>query len=193
MAVQGNIPQIAALKKAVEARMGMEMQTHNDFLALVDAIENDLKEHMSDSTLQRLWGYSTRVCSSVSIRTLNVLSRFAGHDDWKEFCGSLLKMLPYESEEFMEKSIIVDSLEPGTTIRLAWYPDRIVTVRFLGGFRFEVIASENSSLKPGDSFSCFQIQVGRELYLDKFSRKGSEDQTRYVVGQRNGITSATIL
>ena len=49
---------------------------------------------------------------------------------------------------------------------------------------------------PGDSFSCLQIQKGRELYMDCFARSGEEvcnSTNRYVVGQISGITIIEIV
>ena len=38
-----------------------------------------------------------------------------------------------------------------------------------------------------------QIQAGRPLYLDRFSRAGSEAESRYVVGERSGLTLVSFL
>lgn len=55
-----------------------------------------------------------------------------------------------------------------------------------------MLESLNSSLKKGDSFECLQIQNGRPLYLDRFRRAGSEEETRYVVGERYGLTCVRV-
>ena len=189
MSVSVNIPEISALRSRVEAVYGHSLQTHNAFISLVDAIDAGLREHLSESTLERLWGYSTRSADTVSLRTLDVLSRYAGNASWKDFCRALKASSPVESEEFTGESILSTRLEPGTRLQLAWLPDRLVTVCYIGQNRFVVQDSLNSSLKPGDSFECLQIQVGRPLYLDRFRRAGSSGEARYVAGERNGLTS----
>ena len=55
--------------------------------------------------------------------------------------------------------------------------------------RFTVIDSINSGLKPGDSFECCWFQKGRPLYMDRFRRCGSMEETRYVAGERSGLTT----
>lgn len=193
MSVQTNIPQVVSLKAEIETTLGHRVETHNDFLLLVDAIESALSEHMSESTLERLWGYSTRTSRTVSVRTLNVLSRYVGRASWQDFCDWVKDSSGRESEEIKVDSIDVATLMPGTRLKLGWLPDRIITVRYIGGYRFIVQSSQNSSLEPGDNFSCFSIRPGRELYLEQFVRRDSDDFGCYVVAQNNGLTTVEII
>ena len=193
MSVSVNIPQIQALRQRVEEVFRQPLATHNAFIALVDDIDNTLREHLSESTMERLWGYSTRGAESVSLRTLNVLSRYAGFASWPAFCEDLQVSGQVESEEFADEAVSASSLPVGTELVLAWMPDRIVTVKYLGNNRFEVVESIHSSLRPGDSFECLQFQTGRPLYMDHFRRAGSLAEARYVAGEQHGLTSVAIL
>lgn len=193
MSVSVIIPEIVALRQRVEATFGKPLATHNSFIALVDAIESSVKEHLSESTLERMWGYSTRGTDAISLRTLDVLSRYVGAVSWKGFCTDLKESSGVESEEFGGESIISFSLEIGSYLRLGWLPNRLITVQYLGNNRFVVTESLNSSLIPGDSFECLQIQMGRPLYLDRFVRAGSDSETRYVAGEKNGLTLVKVL
>ena len=193
MSVSIKRPEIAALRQRVEAAFGQPLATHNAFISLVDKMDAQLREHISESTLERLWGYSTRGADAISLRTLDVLSRYVGATSWKEFCVTLKESSPIESEEFSGESIIVSSLAPRTLLQLGWQPDRLIEIEYLGNNRFVVRESQHSSLQPGDSFECIQIQKGRPLYLDRFRRAGSLAETRYVAGERSGLTCATIL
>lgn len=184
MSIKANIPEIVVLKGRVEEVFGDSLQTHNAFIALADKIERALREHVSESTLERLWGYSTRGADAVSVRTLDVLARYCGAANWKAFTDGLS-----ESEEFPREGISADSLQPGDRIRLGWLPDRLITVQLADDSRFTVTESLNSSLRPGDSFTCQWFQMGRPMYLDRFRRKGSADEARYVAGERSGLTT----
>jgi hypothetical protein len=192
-----DLPQIAALRNRVEDTVGFQMKTHNDFVMLVDIIERQLKEHMSETTLERVWGYSTRGYDTVSMRTLSVLARLVNTNDWESFCQMLRDEDQKESEIFSANSILTTNLTVGTRLRIGWQPDRLITVKYLGDNRFEAEATENSSIKPGDSFSCMQLQKGRELYMDMFQRANEsstpDPNARYVVGQRNGLTTLEVL
>ena len=188
MSVSVNIPEITALRSRVEEKYGEPLETHNGFILLVGAIEAEVREHVSESTLERMWGYSTREAAYISLRTLNVLSRYVGASSWKGFCEELKTSSQVESEEFSGDSIVTAALAAGKRLQLGWLPDRMITVEYLGMNRFVVIESLNSSLRPGDSFECLQIQVGRPLYLDRFRRTGADGEARYVAGERSGLT-----
>lgn len=192
MSVSVNIPEITVLRSRVEEKYGKMLETHNGFISLVSDIEAKVREHVSESTLERMWGYSTREADAVSVRTLNVLSRYVGASSWKGFCDDLKNSSQIESEEFSGDSVVSAALVAGKRLQLGWLPDRLITIEYLGKNRFVVIESINSSLQPGDSFECIQIQAGRPLYLDRFRRAGSEKEVRYVAGERSGLTIVEI-
>jgi len=192
MNIKSDIPQIELLRQRVEKSIDFPLSTHGDFLRLSAGIEYTLREHMSESTLERLWGYSTRHYETVSMRTLNVLCRFIGFHGWDDFCESSGRS-PKESELFAGETINTSDLETGTRIRLSWPPDRTCIVRYLGNNRFIAEATENSTMKTGDTFSCLQFQKGRELHLDSFRKAGSEEKYRYVVGIDTGLTGLEII
>ena len=190
MSIQANIPEIAALRKEVEGKFGTPLHTHAHFVSLTESIEEKLHEHLSPTTLERVWGYSTRHYDTVSRRTLDVLARYAEKGSWEEFCTYLKLSSSTESDFFTEGILSASSLSIGTRLRLGWQPDRICEVRYLGGYRFEVESATNGSLRAGDSFSCLQFQLGKPLYMDCFRRAGdtSEENLRYAVGRENGLT-----
>lgn len=192
MNIKSDIPQITLLKQKVEKSIDFPLSTHGDFLRLSAGIEFMLREHMSESTLERLWGYSTRRYDTVSLRTLNVLSRFIGLNSWEQFCDNLSKS-GVESELFSGNTIDTSNLAVGTRIRLGWPPDRLCTVRYLGDNRFIAEETENSTMQPGDTFSCLQFQKGRELHLDDFRKADPSERYRYVVGLNTGLTTLDLL
>ena len=169
------------------------LEAHNDFIALVNAIEAEVREHVSEGTLERMWGYATRETEAISRRTLNVLSRYIGASSWKGFRADLKLSSQIESEEFSGNSTISATLIAGKRLQLGWLPDRIITVEYLGINRFVVKDSLNSSLQPGDSFECIQIRVGRPLFLERFRRANADEEVRYVAGERSDLTLVKVL
>ena len=188
MNIKSDIPQIYVLRQRVEHKVGFSLDTHGDFLTLSAKIEACLREHMSESTLERIWGYSTRHYDTVSSRSLNVLSRFIGFHGWEEFCNSLSSGNP-GSELFDGDSIDVAELESGARIRLGWAPDRVCIVRYLGNFQFIAEVTENSTMQPGDTFCCRQFQKHRAAHLDNFCKAGTEKRHTYIIGKNTGITT----
>ena len=192
MNIKADIPQIALLKQHVEKSIDFSLTTHGDFVRLSAGIEFTMREHMSESTLERLWGYSTRRYDTVSERTLNVLARFVGLRSWEHFCQSI-STASGESELFTGSTINTSDLEVGSRIRIGWPPDRICVIRYLGDNRFVAEQTLNSTMQADDTFSCLQFQKGRQLYMDNFYKKGSSDTQRYVVGINSGLTTLEII
>lgn len=195
MSIQANIPEIAALRQEVENQYGSLLHTHAHFVSLTEAIEETLHEHMSPTTLERVWGYSTRHYNTVSRRTLDVLARYAERENWDDFCAYLKQMEGTESDFFTDDILSTSSLHVGTRLRLGWQPDRVCEVRYMGDYRFVVESVTNGSLRIGDSFSCLQFQLGQLLYMDCFHRvdEASEENQRYAVGRENGLTLLEIV
>ena len=181
-------PQIKALRNEVEKRVG-SINTHNNFAKLETQIEIKCKEHVSITTLERIWGYSTRNANNVSERILDIIARFVDAKSWEDFCSK--QSGNKESMIFENKDIInCDNLKKGTRIRLAWQPDRVCEIEYLGDYRFVAVRTENSTIKAGDTFRCLQIQKGRELHMDNFTRYGQQESNnaRYIVGETNGLS-----
>lgn len=195
MSILANIPQIAALRGEIEAAAGRALHTHLDFVALTEKIEERLREHISPTTLERVWGYSTRHYDTVSRRTLDVLARYADKESWDNYCIYLKQQNNSESDFFTKDILTVSSLNVGIRIRLGWQPDRICEVRYTGDYRFVVESVTNGSLHVGDSFSCLQFQLGKLLYMDCFLRADEtmDSNQRYAVGRENGLTLLEII
>lgn len=201
MSIDSNIPQIAALRKAVEGSISFPLSVHGDFMKLSLLISQRIGESISESTLERVWGYSTRHYDTVSVRTLNILARFIGISSWRDFSEGLKGSLSGDSEMFASSAIFSSELPVGARLKLGWMPDRICVIRHLGECRFVAEETFNATMQPGDTFYCFQFQKGRSVCMDHFVRAcdafSSDDHTheslRYVVGQHSGLTVLEVL
>ncbi len=87
---------IALLRQKIEEEVGRQMQTPKDFDYLSDCVFEECHQKISPTTLKRLWGYLSEVATP-RISTLNILSQFAGYQDWESFC--LQMQPPIEQEE----------------------------------------------------------------------------------------------
>ena len=185
MNIRTDIPQIAALREAVETTTGITPCTHADFIALGLAAERILKEHISESTLERVWGYSTRGYETVSKRTLDVLARLAGNPGWEAFCKAIGAE---EDSGFIDdpETLESESLPEGARLKLCWHPDRTVILRHLEGSSFVVEHNENSKLSEGTVLTCKGFHKGSTVYMEL-------PQGLYVAGKEYGLTSLEIL
>ena len=189
MGIKRNIPQISALRQRVEYRFGRKLAVHADFQALTAAIETTLRLHISETTLERVWGYSTRGYDTVSLHTLDVLAAYAEGCGWEDFCKLLQEGTNCESEYFNSEHIDSSELKEGDRLQIGWLPDRICEIRYLGENRFLAERCENSKLQAGDTFSCLQFTLGHPLTMTDLFRNNSLIGPTYVVGQKNGLTT----
>ncbi len=189
MVIKRNIPQISALRQHVERRFGKKLAVHADFQALTAAIEAALRLHISETTLERVWGYSTRGYDTVSLHTLDVLAAYAEGCSWEDFCKLLQEGTNCESDYFNTEHIDSRELTEGDRLRIGWLPDRICEIRYLGENRFQAERCENSKLQAGDTFSCLQFTLGHPLTMTDLCRNNSLIGPTYVVGQKNGLTT----
>lgn len=191
MAIKSNIPQISALRKRIEERFGKPLLVHADFLSLVAVIEMEQRQHISESTLERVWGYSTRGYDTVSLRTLDVLSQYGAGCSWIKFCESLSASC--ESTLFNIERVTSSELTKGDCLCIGWLPDRVCQLRYLGANRFVAEKCENSKMQKGDTFSCLQFILGKEAVLSDFCQADSTQAQTYVVGQKHGLTMLYII
>lgn len=194
MAIDSKIPEVSVLRGEVERTFGRPLQIHSDFEALREEIFERTRQHVSETTLERLWEYSTRGYEGVQRRTLDVLCGYIGVESWQKFTDNLKKTALSESAFFDEDTVNASSLAPGDRIRIGWHPDREIIIRYEGGDRFFTEESRNAKIQPGDTFSCLQFQLHAPLYLENLrDSAGAQRGVRYGVGLRNGITMLQLL
>lgn len=180
------MPELAYLLTEVENRYGRRIATTTDFESLSFVIEHQTGEQISSSTLKRLWGYVS-LNPTPRIATLDILSKFVGHKNFKAFCESLKISKNFVSTFFTAKYQTVAELNAGAEVSIGWAPNRLVRLKYYGDFQFEVMSSENSQLLAGDRFELSEIIIGYPLYISRILRDG-EYTPSYVAGRNSGIT-----
>lgn len=194
MAVDSSLPQIAALRKKIENVLGRTLITHNDFVELASLIKETSRKHISETTLERVWNYSTRGYENISLYTLNVLSEFAGFSNWQKFCEELKRESFSDSDMFDDPVICSKDLHPDTKIKIGWMPDRVCFIKYLGNNRFIAEECYNSTMKEGDIFSCLEFRINNPVTMTDFhSADGRIKGGTYVAGILEGITLLKIL
>jgi len=192
MATKSDSPQVAALLKTAERKFGHPVRTPSDFLLLADKIEATTGEHISDSTIKRLYkpslGYDT-----VSERTLNVIAQYIGFEHNDAFVADLaVKGLAESDMTNGEDSIKASDLNIGVEVEIAWMPDRVCRLRYLGDRKFEALECLNSKIKPGDTFYCTSFSKGRKLYVDDLVHEG-EIYESYGMGTEHGLIRVSVI
>lgn len=185
-----HIPELTYLLSEVELKYGRRVATSTDFESLSVVIEHQTGELVSSSTLKRLWGYVS-LNPTPRMSTLDILSRFVGHKDFRHFCRSLTESNIFSSTFFSSRCLVSSDLSVGQKVVIGWAPDRIIKVIYHGEHLFEVEESVNSQLKKGDRFELSEIILGYPLFISRILRDG-EYTPSYIAGQNGGINMMDI-
>lgn len=173
--------------REVEKVYGRPVRTPADFVLLAERIETKTREHISDSTIKRLYKPSLAY-KTVTDRTLNVIAAYAGYPHFQAFMKDLAQRGIIESELIAgEESVKAANLAEGALVRIAWMPDRECLLKYLGERKFIVLNAANSKIQPGDTFFCSTFIKGRPLYVDNLQH-GGESFESYAMGTEHGLT-----
>lgn len=186
-----DIPELNYLISMVEKRFGRSISTSNDFEALSIVIEYETHDHISASTLKRLWGYVTSN-PTPRVSTLDILARFVGFKDFKAFCREICSTDGMESSYFLSECLMAEDLAPGDMVVVGWNPNRIIKLLHLGGTRFRVEDKGKSRLEQNDEFDCVSFLLGSPLYISNIIRSGTPIGA-YVAGSAKGLTQIRVI
>ena len=92
-----------------------------------------------------------------------------------------------ESDFIHTNAIHADECQNGDRVRIAWLPDRICVLNYLGDYRWRVEEAVNSKLHVGDTFSCRVMAQGEVLNVDHVVTANGTFEG-YYMGRKNGLT-----
>ena len=148
-------------------------------------LEYECKEVVSVSTLKRLWGYVSQQTTPREA-TLDVIARFVGHKNFKDFRLSMLGEYTDTSAYVDATYISASDVPDGGILSLGWAPDRLVRLRKTGAQSWQVVASYNSKLREGDCFEASSFFKGLPLFVPAVYRDG-QTLPSYIAGKKDGL------
>lgn len=173
---------------AIEQTIGRKITSPRDFEFLSNMIFHRTKEHVSVSTLKRVWGY-VKGYEHIRPSTLNVLCRFIGYNDMDHFAASITEgEVGVPSHILLGEHLYADEMRKGKCLRLTWAPSRVCDVRHEGEGYFVVTNSEQTKLTPGSTFRCHIIEQGRPMFINSLRFKPDQEEGfDYVAGLIGGV------
>lgn len=185
-------PEIYELRLRIETSIKRKIQTPADFDFLRGIIWERTHEQISTSTLKRLWGYVDGIDNARN-STLNVLSKALGYENWDAFILKLKSENMDNSDLVMSESVSSSDLKIGDRLMIAWQPNRVCRLKYLGDNQFEVMESQNSKLKVGDTFRCGLFILGEPVYInDLRQNNGTGEPKLFVIGNKSGLTKLRV-
>ena len=175
------------LKHDVGESCSLKLNTSKNFEILKYLIKERNGDHLSVTTLKRIWGY-VEGYQGIREDSLNILSRFLGYPDWKTYvadrCGDKKKR---SSHFIITNALLVEDIETNEMLEIFWEPKRRLLLKCLGKGQFETIEAENSKITAGDTFRCERFIIGEPLYINNLIHNGEEPRL-FVAGKTGGLT-----
>lgn len=175
----------AAIKAELERVYGQPLKYPADCNRLALSIRDSLNETIGVTTLKRILGFVSDV-KEPRLSTLDILAKYCGFCDYDEMKRKIAGGGDSDFEK--EPDINVSNISPGAILGFEYLPDRKVKLCYLGNSEFEVLKSENGSLREGDIISVSSFINGSPLIVNMVMRSGS-DLGRYTAGKVSGISN----
>lgn len=179
-----NITEVQAFTSYIEHQTGKKYQTPTDFEQLASDIFLKTKNHISISTLKRLWGYIERR-NKVRKSTLDILANYVGYIDFNQYQQEQLKNR--SSGYLSQRAILSSSLHTGAILEIGWEPDRLCQLTYQGDNYFQLRSVINSSLITDTIMRISVFGIGEPLYMEDLS-DGPNKGKVYIAGKKSGIT-----
>ena len=179
-------PVIEELTTLLEQQYKRVLSTTTDFEDFSMFVYKKTGQHISASTLKRMWGY-VNDAHKPRVETLDRLAACLGHKNYTAFVLWLKKSTRYNSSFFAADGLASGDIGEGSTVEIGWAPNRLVTLRYLGDSRYEVTRSQNSKMQEGDKFVTGCFIKGQPLYLP-FLERDEERTAPFVAGRNGGLT-----
>ena len=183
-----NRPEVQELRIRIETKLGESLR-RTVYKRLSLAIYDSTKINISESTLQRIWGYVSS-SEKVNEETLDILSKYIGYDSWQSFKKEVMDSDENDSNILnQDHSVSTSELQIGDILQLGWQPNRYCEIRYCGENKFEVTYTENAKLQVGDTFKCGLFIKGELLSLDEVRQYTNPHTPRImIIAKKSGLT-----
>ena len=141
------------------------------------------------TTLKRLLGFAQDE-RTPHASTLDAIARYLGYAHWEE----LAKIEDQGNSDFNSSDDEVRSadLQVGKVVEIAYLPDRVVALKYLGNNRYKVERSQNSKLQAGDEVEILNFVLHHPLLVVQVWRNG-ESLGQFTAGRVSGLSSIKVV
>ena len=176
---------LARLRELIEGVIGRKMKTPKDFEFLSECIFEKFHEKISPTTLKRIWGYLSE-STTPRTSTLDILSKFVGYANWKEFC----KETTIEEEPTEEKPV---EKEEEKTQKKRVSPAILYTIITLLLIGIITSVTYQAFSKSSDNSSAYTLKIGDSFsspheYLKLFGIKAKEKLWGQIIPRHPNIS-----
>ena len=79
-------------------------------------------------------------------------------------------------------------------MKIAWQPNRVCLLKYIGNDTFRIEDALNSKLKIGDTFRCSLFILGEPVYINELRQNnGTSEPKLFVIGNKSGLTTLCVV
>lgn len=173
----------------LKRKSGNDLRLPADCELLSLDIQGKTGVRIGATTLKRLLGFAQDE-RTPHASTLDAIARYLGYAHWEE----LAKIEDQGNSDFNSSDDEVRSadLQVGKVVEIAYLPDRVVTLRYLGNNRYKVEQSQNSKLQADDEVEILNFVLHHPLLVVQVWRNG-ESLGQFTAGRVSGLSSIKVI
>ena len=166
---------------------GLRLPSDCELLSL--DIESKTGVRIGATTLKRLLGFA-RDERTPHATTLDAIAHYLGFAHWDE----LLAIDDTGNSDFEapEGELRSADLHAGSSVEIAWLPDRRLVLRYLGDCHYHIVESENSKLQAGDEVELQSFVLHHPLFVINVWRNG-RPLGQFTAGRISGLSSVRVI
>ena len=166
---------------------GLRLPSDCELLSL--DIESKTKVRIGATTLKRLLGFAHDE-RTPHAATFDAIARYLGYAHWDE----LLAIEDTDNSDFEapEGELRSADLQTGSSVEIAWLPDRRLVLRYLGDCHYHIMESENSKLQAGDEVEVLSFVLHHPLLVLQVWRNG-QSLGQFTAGRISGLSSVRVI
>lgn len=179
------------IRDKVEQKIGQKIST-TDCIWLSKEISDKTKRMIGETTLKRMWGYTSDKDRVPHRSTMEIIACFLGYEDYEQMAIDL-ELDDIIISDFEDRDTIdTENLNIGDILELTYLPNRVCSLKYLGDSRFIIENIENSrNLLAGDIVKITHLEKGFPLYMSELIRDG-KNLGAYEAAKKGGLMTIVV-
>lgn len=173
----------------LKRKSGSDLRLPSDCELLSLDIESKTKVRIGATTLKRLLGFAHDE-RTPHATTLDAIARYLGYAHWDELLA--IEDTGNSDFEAPKGELRSADLQTGSSVEIAWLPDRRLVLRYLGGCHYHIMESENSKLQAGDEVEILSFVLHHPLLVMQVWRNG-QSLGQFTAGRISGLSSVRVI
>ena len=173
----------------LKAKSGSDLRLPSDCEFLSLDIESKTGIRIGATTLKRLVGFA-QDDRMPHVSTLDAIARYLGFAHWDEL--SEIEDKGNSDFDSPDEEVRSADLKTGACVEIAYLPDRVLRLQYLGDSRYRVVESLNSKLLVGDELEIQNFVLHHPLLVVNVWRNGSP-LGQFTAGRVSGLSSIKLV